>query len=307
MVSEGSAFIDSSGELVASDPGFRRLLGLPEEDPVAGLRRRAAAEPALKAFLEGEGVGPLSLSAHGAGSPCRLSRVPCAAGQLLSVAAAPGALGAPALEYAVQALALSRLAGGIAHEVKNPLNAMALQLALLSDKIGAASESLLAACSGNLASLKNQVVRIDEVVRRYLDVADPSSAESFDAARLLDDAVTLFGHEARRRHVALGREMAATGTRASGDPVRAARLVLGLLSSALSATPDGGSLSARVTCGRGEVQVAVEHTRGADGAALAWVGEVLSAAAAELAGHLERAEGEDKVRVVLALPKEPQP
>jgi signal transduction histidine kinase len=304
MISEGSAFLDRSGEVLASDAGFRRLLGLPAHDAGGALRQRAGREPDLGRFLCGEGAESIHLAARDGAPSCELWRVPCDSGLLVSVAARATALEAPAMEYVMQALALERLAGSIAHEIKNPLNAMALQLALLGDKIGATSAELAKACTQNLASLKNQVLRIDEVVRRYLDVADPSSAASFDAASLLDDAATLFGHEARRRRVTLVRDVGGGGARAAGDPARAARLVLGLLSSALSATPDGGRIAARASCDAGEVLVVVEHSRGAVEPREAWMGEVLSLAAKDLRGGLERAEDEGTIRVALRLPKE---
>ncbi|HUK66125.1 MAG TPA: histidine kinase dimerization/phospho-acceptor domain-containing protein [Anaeromyxobacteraceae bacterium] len=245
----------------------------------------------------------MRLASRGGTPACELWRVPCESGLLLSAVGSPSP-GVPPLEYVVQALALTRLAGGIAHEVKNPLNAMALQLALLSDKIGAASEELSHACASNLASLKNQVVRIDEVVRRFLDVADPSPAASFDLASLLEDASTLFGHEARRRHVTVIREPPTGTPRALGDPARATRLVLGLLSSVLSNTPDGGRLATRVGCASGEVYLHLEHTRGPEESSLAFVPEVLRATAADLKGRLERTEDQDTIRVALRLPKE---
>ena len=39
------------------------------------------------------------------------------------------------LDFTSRLAALSRLTGGVAHEIKNPLNAMALQLELLKGKL----------------------------------------------------------------------------------------------------------------------------------------------------------------------------
>ncbi len=257
----------------------------------------------LATLLAGEGPERVHLPALEGASACELVRVKSDAGVLLRASAAGGALAAPALEYAMQAIALVRLAGSVAHEVKNPLNAMALQLALLGDKIEA-NGPLASSCAGNLVSLKNQIGRINEVVRRYLDVADPTPSGAFDAGSLLADVANIFSHEARRRHISLACQAGPGTVRASGDPERAARLLLGLLWSAVSGTPSGGRLLARVASTATEAVLSVEHTRGIPDPALGWVLEVVAAAAPAMRGRLEESSEGDTVRVALVLPKE---
>jgi signal transduction histidine kinase len=303
MISEGSAFLDRSGRVLAADAEFRALLGLPAGDESAALQRRAGTDAALSAFLLGEGPQSVRLAALNGSPPCELCRVGSDAGLLLRASAIGAALAAPAVEYAMQAIVLVRLAGSLAHEVKNPLNAMALQLALLGEKIGA-SEPLASTCAGNLGSLKLQIGRIDEVVRRYLDVADPAPSVDFDAGGLLADAANLFGHEARRRHVALACQAGPGAVHAAGDPCRVARLLLGLLWSSLSSTPGGGHLLARATSSAGEAVLSVEHTRGPPDPTLGWVADVVAAAAPEMNGRFEESSEGDTVRVALVLPKE---
>jgi signal transduction histidine kinase len=311
MISEGAAFLDRSGRVLAADTTFRALLGLPAassaDDAGEALHRRAAGEPHLAALLGKDGPERIRLSAQGGGMSCELSRTVTEAGLLLRATASDGALAAPALEYAMQALALARLAGSVAHEVKNPLNAMALQLALLGDKIATASDTLTSACAGNLGSLKNQIGRVNEVVRRYLEVADPTPATDFDAGALLADAANLFGHEARRRRIALACEAAPGAVRAACDPERAARLLLGLLWRSVTSTPEGGRLLARAVAAGPEAILAVEHAHGTPDPALAWVGAVVAAGARELGGRLEESSEGNLVRVALVLPKERTP
>jgi signal transduction histidine kinase len=303
MISEGSAFLDRSGRVLAADAGFRALLGLPAGDESGALHRRADSDPALAGLLKGEGPESIRLAPADGAPGCDVRRVASESGLLLRVSPSDAAFEVPAIEYAMQAVALVRLAGSVAHEVKNPLNAMALQLALLGDKIEA-SAPLASACAGNLGSLKNQIVRINEVVRRFLDVADPAPSGGFDAGSLLTDAANLFGHEARRRRISLACEAGTATARVSGDPGRLARLLLGLLWSAVASTPGGGRLVARASGTADEVVLSVEHTRGAPDPALAWVRGAVSAAAAEMGGRLEESSEGDIERAALSLPRE---
>ncbi len=274
---------------------------LPLDKPSQGLRGHALSDPAIAALLAGEGPDAVRLET------CELSRVRSSSGMLLRARAhrPAGTSSSPALrELALQAIGLSRLAGSIAHEVKNPLNAMALQLAVLGDKISTASPPLASACAGNLGSLKNQIGRINEVVRRYLDVADPAGSNGFDMAVLLADVAYLFAHESRRRRIAITCEASPGGDRCSADPTHAARLLLLLFWRAVAGTREGGRLTARCAPKDGSVAVALEHTRGVPDVAFAEVFEVVAAAAPEMEGTLEETVEGDTVRVLFALPKE---
>ncbi|HET9594669.1 MAG TPA: histidine kinase dimerization/phospho-acceptor domain-containing protein [Anaeromyxobacteraceae bacterium] len=304
MVSEGTAFLDPAGRVLAADEAFGALVGA---GPGADLRSAAAFRNGVRERLEDflAGRGPAVLSVPGAGDSPGLELERLAHGHGVLLRARPsGGDAVPSREYALQAVSLARLAGSVAHEVKNPLNAMVLQLALLSDKIAAASDPLSAACAGNLTSLKNQIARVNEVIRRYLDVADPPQATGFDAGAMVADAASLFGHEARRRRLALTCEAAPGVLRAAGDPARAARLLLGLFWRAVTSTPAEGRLLARAAASGDEVVLSIEHAAGRGEPDLAWMDGIVSDGAAAMGGRLEAAADAGIVRVALVLPKE---
>jgi signal transduction histidine kinase len=306
MRSEGTAFLDPSGRVLVADEPFRSLVGVgPGADAAQALIRRLGG--VLPDLLAGAGPRVLTLPAEGELPALDLERVASGAGLLVRARPSGSGPGLPAREYALQAVVLARLAGSVAHEVKNPLNAMVLQLALLGDKIAAASEPLASACAGNLGSLKNQIGRINEVVRRYLDVADPQQATGFDAASLLADAAGLFGHEARRRRLTFACEAVPGAVRANGDPGRAARLLLGLFWRAVTSTPEEGRLLARAAAAGDEVVLSIEHAAGPAEAGLAWMDGVVADGAAAMGGRLETGGDADIVRAALVLPKDRSP
>jgi signal transduction histidine kinase len=307
MVSEGTAFLDPTGRVLAADDAFRALVGAgagAELAAAAPFRNGARAQ--LDELLAGRGPSVVALPASGDAPALELERLALGHGVLLR-ARRFGGPAVPSREYAMQAVALARLAGSVAHEVKNPLNAMVLQLALLGDKIAATSDPLAAACAGNLASLKNQIGRVNEVIRRYLDVADPPQASGFDAGALIADAANLFGHESRRRRLTMACEATPGTLRAAGDPARAARLLLGLFWRAVTSTPVEGRLLARAAASGDEVVLSLEHAHGGGEAGLAWMDAVVAEGAGAMGGRLESAVDADPVRVALVLPKERSP
>ena len=145
------------------------------------------------------------------------------------------------------------------------------------------------------------------MVRRYLEIADPASTGGFDAGSLLADAANLFGHEARRRRIALGLRGGAPGAvRAAGDPAQGRAAAAGppVACHHRPRRRAGGSC-ARAAVRRAEV-AALARARRREPAdpALAWVGAVVAAGAREMGGRFEESSRDGIVRAALVLPKE---
>ncbi|HEY7725879.1 MAG TPA: hypothetical protein VH880_11125 [Anaeromyxobacteraceae bacterium] len=214
----------------------------------------------------------------------------------------PERLGGEPGEHGLQALVLACAARGMAHAVRNPLNAIGLQAALIADKVGA-EPRIAEACAPQLARLQEQVARIDEELRRLLAVVEGERADAWDPGALVAEAAHLFGHEARRRRVSL--EVSAGGERGRvrGDGARAARAFHGLVWRALAESGEGGRVVLRSQVSPGEILLGVEHAAAAGEVAPPWVERAAAAAAGALGGRLEAQAGE-RLRAVLRLPAE---
>lgn len=298
----GAAFVDRAGAVVGADAGFLHRLGLDAADPAGALRRLAERTPALGDLLAGRGPPVVRLPA-GPGE-VELERVPAGGGALLVVR---DPREAEWREHAMRSQGLTGVAAGLAHDVKNPLNAMALQLALLGDKLAATPEAS-AAAANHLGALRDQIARVNEVIRRFLDVTDPSAPLGYvDLGALLADTASLFGHDARRRGIGLAVEAPGGPVRTCCDPGRVGRVVLGLLSWALATTPDGGRISARAE-GQGD-RVVVRLARGAadPDRDSGYDREVIAAAAEALGGALEVVRRDGTEHLALHLPRTEAP
>jgi signal transduction histidine kinase len=295
----GAAFIDGTGKVLAADPGFVAELGLGPEDPTGELRARAETNPQLRALLSGEGPDVARVPGAG-GEAVVVERVRAAAGALL-LARAPRT--GEWLEHAMRSQGLTRIAAGLAHDIKNPLNAMALQLALLTDKLASTADASTAS-AGHLGAVREQIGRVNEVVRRFLDVTDPSAPLGYtDLGALLTDTASLFGHDARRRRIDLTVEAARGTVRSRCEPGRVGRLVLALFSRALNETPDAGRLVARAEVDGESAVVRIEHVAGDPDPETGYYTEVATAAAEALGGELAVAGSDGIERLTLRLPR----
>jgi signal transduction histidine kinase len=88
---------------------------------------------------------------------------------------------------------LQHLAAAMAHEVRNPLNSMAIHIELLEGKLrrDSLSPADKESAHRSLAVLQQEIERVDKILEEYLEHAGPAEAARapVDAARLIADAV----------------------------------------------------------------------------------------------------------------------
>jgi signal transduction histidine kinase len=155
------------------------------------------------------------------------------------------------------------LASGLAHEVRNPLNSIALQLSLLERRI-ALQESPVADEMRDLAGvIREEIKRLDSLVGDFLLFSRTNRIQfrstSLDA--LLDEVVRLLRPEARTVNVTIRRQ------RSGGDlpelrmdAEKMKQVVINLLRNAIEAMPDGGVVTAESGLVDGHARVAIRDT-----------------------------------------------
>ncbi len=144
--------------------------------------------------------------------------------------------------------ALGRLAGGIAHELRNPLTAirMAVETGMGADE-GEAAEGRRIALS--------EIDRLDRTLRELLDFVRPRTPKlrDVDARRLLDDVAALLKPQCEHLRVRLEVD-APEGLVLRGDEDRLKQALLNLVLNGAQAQPMGGVVRMRAGPGRLEVE-----------------------------------------------------
>jgi signal transduction histidine kinase len=178
------------------------------------------------------------------------------------------------LNYSRKLSALGRLMAGVAHEVKNPLNAMTIHLELLRQKLAAVREPIaVPAGAGRPARsvdvtkhvdiIGSEIHRLDEVVNGFLKFARPDELklQPVHLGALVSDVATTAAPEAERRGVTMKVECADNLPEINADPGMLGQALLNLALNACQAMPDGGTLKigCRPAAG-GRVELDVEDT-----------------------------------------------
>ncbi|MFA6241811.1 MAG: ATP-binding protein [Candidatus Hydrogenedentales bacterium] len=153
------------------------------------------------------------------------------------------------LRQAQRLSALGSLAAGIAHDVRNPLNAIKLLSSHVLDSMN--SDSNASPAVKHVQTIRAEVDRLDEIVGGFLALAKERELQPEEVRidALLDDCLRLVRQDAESRGVKLTAELRAGDTRLCLDPKQCTRAVLNLLINALEICPQGGRvrLFSRIT------------------------------------------------------------
>jgi signal transduction histidine kinase len=149
------------------------------------------------------------------------------------------------LDVATRLAAISRITGGVAHEIKNPLNAISLRLDLLRARLGEPEEELAA----EIDILSNEVRRLDRVVKTFLDFSRPVDVKltEVDLVAIAREVAELTTPQARLANIQVWFEDSAESAPIRGDADMLKQAILNLVLNAIEAMKNGGNLWLRVS------------------------------------------------------------
>jgi signal transduction histidine kinase/PAS domain-containing protein len=180
------------------------------------------------------------------------------------------------LNYSRKLAALGRLMAGVAHEVKNPLNAMTIHLELLKGKLSRVMQPVAAGGSPpsdlrppssdvgrHVDIIGKEIQRLDQVLNGFLRFARPDELklQPTHLAAVVSDVITTVTPEAEQMRVTVKHDCSPGLPAINADQAMLRQALLNLALNACQAMPDGGTL--RITCrasARNRVEVDVEDT-----------------------------------------------
>jgi signal transduction histidine kinase len=163
------------------------------------------------------------------------------------------------LEHMVE---LGQLAGGLAHEIKNPLSTINLNLKLLSEDLERREDEDHRRWLRRLKSVQDETARLKGILEDFLRFAGRYELQLAvtDLRGVVSELTDFFSPQASAAHVVLRTSLPEKELPANIDPNLIKQALLNLLINAVQAMPEGGELLVRLSLIRNQAVIEVIDT-----------------------------------------------
>ncbi len=150
-------------------------------------------------------------------------------------------------QMAEKLAAVGTMTAGLSHEIRNPLNAAALQLTVLERRVQRLSGEAQPPLLEPLHLVRDEIRRLDHILEDFLQFARPRefAPRPVAVAQVLNKVFDLLEGEAARRGVVVRRSLGEVPP-VAGDEERLRQVVMNLALNAIEVLPRGGLLE--VSC-----------------------------------------------------------
>jgi len=145
------------------------------------------------------------------------------------------------IELSRRLAAIGRLTSGVAHEVKNPINAIVVHLEVLRQKLQQVDPDT----RRHIDVIGSEIQRLDRVVQTLVDFTRPVELRltDVDLRRLVDEVVVLAQPDAERHGVSIVRDFPSEAMPVKVDADLVKQAVLNIVLNGVQAMPGGGELT----------------------------------------------------------------
>jgi len=153
---------------------------------------------------------------------------------------------------------IETLAAGVAHEVRNPLNSLQINVGILEQELLELLPDRAAHAFTVLRKIAGEIKRLDDFVSEFLRFTRPPklNVERLPLRSLLADLAAFMTPECSKKGVSLNLDLGGPDT-ASVDGFLLKQAILNLVLNALQATPAGGHVVVRTAGDKRRLVVAV--------------------------------------------------
>ncbi len=170
------------------------------------------------------------------------------------------------LQRSERSAVIGRLASGIAHEIRNPLNFINLSIDHLRETFGPANEAQRAQYKHILTTIKDELARLNRLVSDFLSYGRPAKLKlrELDALTLVEEVRDLVKAKADEQGVKITIESegndGGNGTRLNADPEQLKTCFSNLMINAIQAMPGGGELEVGLFPSNDQLEIEITDT-----------------------------------------------
>jgi signal transduction histidine kinase len=148
------------------------------------------------------------------------------------------------LQEAERLSAVGKLASGIAHEIRNPLNFISLSIDHIRTRLGAERSEGTTEAMALMANIKDEIHRLNGMIENFLSVGKPLMLNKQDVnlAALVRDVADLARQKALEQGITIVLDDRAQALHLQADRVQIKTCLMNVVLNAIQAMPQGGSL-----------------------------------------------------------------
>jgi len=157
---------------------------------------------------------------------------------------------------------LAKLTGGLAHEIKNPLSTIKLNLTLLAEALAAGEQDTTGRNYNRLVRVQSEVQRVGDILDDFLKYTSKKELrrETVDLRQLVEELADFFRPQAESNHVVLRTYLPDSPVTCSVDVSLIKQAILNLMINATQAMADGGEMLLRLGVDRDRAVLEVIDT-----------------------------------------------
>ncbi|RLS51731.1 MAG: two-component sensor histidine kinase [Planctomycetota bacterium] len=157
---------------------------------------------------------------------------------------------------------IATLAGGLAHEVRNPLSTIQMNLELLAEDLEEASDPKLGRMRRKLETMRRECGRMEVILNAFLQFARAGEMQRTDTSlnQLVSEFVEFYRPEATASGIDVSPHLAADLPLVAIDAGLFRQVLSNLVRNSQQAMPDGGQLEIQTSTADGHVRLAVIDT-----------------------------------------------
>jgi signal transduction histidine kinase len=154
---------------------------------------------------------------------------------------------------------LGQVAAGLAHEIRNPLHAIRLNLHALARTRNGRAKLAPDEVSAVIEQSNQEISRLDRLIEELLGFAKPEEArdERVDLTNALDATLSFVKQEMERKGITISGDLPREQVIVRVDPARLRQIMLNLLMNAKDAVDEGGRIEVSLVRRNGRVEINV--------------------------------------------------